>query len=345
MALARLGDRRVQRATCRSTSSPIEQLAGDLLPDADARPADRHRLQPQPPRQRRRAASSPRSTPSSTSSTASRRPRPSGSGLTLGCARCHDHKYDPFTQKEFYQLFAFFNNVPEKGRAVKYGNSPPCIKAPTPRAAGASSPTSTRELADGRAPFRRPWSRSSRRRRPSGRSRSPRPPAIDWTVAREPAGALPARRRRDDATAAKAASFRDGEPDFAAGPARPGRRLRRQAIHRRGRRRRLRLLRQVLARGLGLARGRRRRHDRLAHDRRAAGATATAVVLVDGKLQVNLVKRWLDDALRVETEQTLEPGPLASRRWSPTTARGSPTGVKVYVDGQPSELRRCCSTS
>ncbi|MCU1260176.1 MAG: hypothetical protein JWO80_3061 [Bryobacterales bacterium] len=52
-------------------------------------------------------------------------------GLTLGCARCHNHKYDPFTQKEFYQLFAFFNNVPERGKAFKYGNSPPVFPAPT----------------------------------------------------------------------------------------------------------------------------------------------------------------------------------------------------------------------
>src|SRR6185295_6101980 len=52
-------------------------------------------------------------------------------GLTLGCARCHDHKFDPVTQKEFYQLFALFNNVPERGRAIKYGNSDPQIKAPT----------------------------------------------------------------------------------------------------------------------------------------------------------------------------------------------------------------------
>ena len=36
-------------------------------------------------------------------------------GLTVGCARCHDHKFDPITQKDFYSLFAFYNNVPERG--------------------------------------------------------------------------------------------------------------------------------------------------------------------------------------------------------------------------------------
>ena len=51
-------------------------------------------------------------------------------GLTMGCARCHDHKYDPLSQKEYYQLFAYFNNVPEYGTGPNNGNSPPYIKVP-----------------------------------------------------------------------------------------------------------------------------------------------------------------------------------------------------------------------
>src|SRR4029078_6608171 len=53
-------------------------------------------------------------------------------GLTAGCARCHDHKYDPISQKEYYQLIDYFNDVAESGRAVKEGNSEPWIKTPIP---------------------------------------------------------------------------------------------------------------------------------------------------------------------------------------------------------------------
>ncbi len=51
-------------------------------------------------------------------------------GLTLGCARCHDHKYDPISQKEFYRFFSFFNNVPERGLSGSGGNSAPLLKVP-----------------------------------------------------------------------------------------------------------------------------------------------------------------------------------------------------------------------
>jgi hypothetical protein len=53
-------------------------------------------------------------------------------GLTVGCAQCHDHKFDPITQKEYYQLYAFFHNVPEKGLDGSKGNAAPVLKVPTP---------------------------------------------------------------------------------------------------------------------------------------------------------------------------------------------------------------------
>lgn len=52
-------------------------------------------------------------------------------GLTVNCCQCHDHKYDPLTQKDYYQLYAYFNNVPENGLDGNKGNAVPLLAAPT----------------------------------------------------------------------------------------------------------------------------------------------------------------------------------------------------------------------
>ena len=50
---------------------------------------------------------------------------------TVGCSRCHDHKYDPFKQREFYQFYAFFNGIPEKGLDGYTGNAMPMLALPS----------------------------------------------------------------------------------------------------------------------------------------------------------------------------------------------------------------------
>lgn len=52
-------------------------------------------------------------------------------GLTIECSRCHDHKYDPLTQPDYYRFFAFFNNVPEYGEDGRVTNAVPLLHAPT----------------------------------------------------------------------------------------------------------------------------------------------------------------------------------------------------------------------
>jgi len=53
-------------------------------------------------------------------------------GLTVGCATCHDHKFDPTTQKDFYSLTAFFNNIDGKAWDENIHNSRPVLNLPKP---------------------------------------------------------------------------------------------------------------------------------------------------------------------------------------------------------------------
>lgn len=51
-------------------------------------------------------------------------------GLTMECCRCHDHKYDPISQKDYYSMFAFFNNVNEYGQSPHKSTSSPMMTLP-----------------------------------------------------------------------------------------------------------------------------------------------------------------------------------------------------------------------
>ena len=53
-------------------------------------------------------------------------------GLTMRCAQCHDHKYDPIKQRDFYRFYGFFNNIEEQGLDGKFGNAKPFLRVPSP---------------------------------------------------------------------------------------------------------------------------------------------------------------------------------------------------------------------
>ena len=91
----------------------IDQLAGDMLPACERGTARGNRI---PAQYADEPGRRHQTTPSSVSKTPSIARATVGSvwlGLTVGCAQCHDHKFDPISQKDFYQMFAFFDNVEE----------------------------------------------------------------------------------------------------------------------------------------------------------------------------------------------------------------------------------------
>ncbi|MEY3275449.1 MAG: hypothetical protein RL153_714 [Verrucomicrobiota bacterium] len=51
-------------------------------------------------------------------------------GLTVACAQCHDHKYDPITTRDYYGMYAIFNGVPENGLDGRNGNAVPVVRLP-----------------------------------------------------------------------------------------------------------------------------------------------------------------------------------------------------------------------
>lgn len=266
-------------------------------------------------------------------------------GLTLGCARCHDHKYDPFAQKEFYQLFAYFNNVQEKGRVRKVGNSEPSIPAPT-REQQPMLIDLERKLGDAARRFaglepelaaaQNAWERSFGSKQVDWVF--PRGLAARYTLAMDSADLLP----RNKEGQAITTQWREGEAQLA-----PGRQ--RQVASFDGRR--------FLDCGAAVpfASDDKFTFSAWIHPAAPTGGILTSaydagerdgvgkylqgggLYLKEGKVQVNLVSRWQDNALSVETEQ-----PIDLNRWHHVLATydGSRIGdhVKIYVDGRPATV-------
>ncbi len=255
-------------------------------------------------------------------------------GLTLSCCRCHDHKYDPLTQNDFYSVYAYFNNVPEYGRAVKEGNSPPFIKAPTRK--------QRKQLAELEAQLKR-----ARRAVVAAR--------LQLTQEQQAWESKPG----DDLLGHQAIVRGGLVARFAFEKSPPAEDRERAA--------------KFVGSGESYAEGRvgRAAHfDGSSHldagdfadfgyfDKftisawiRPESPTGTivskmtpeshgdgyALGLHEGRVQVNLVKRWLDDSIRVETEAAV---PLTEWTHVAAVYDGSrePTGVKVYLNGKRARL-------
>jgi mono/diheme cytochrome c family protein len=246
-------------------------------------------------------------------------------GLTAGCARCHDHKYDPITQEEFYRLFAYFNNIPEHGRAIKVGNSPPFVQAPTEaqlrqRRALDADLEEARRLVESLQP--------ALARAQAEWEKTLKPDAfLRWTVS----DGLAARFDLDgDASGLKVSG---AAPEFIAGRVDGAARF-----DGRGHFEAPLVGKFGFFDKFSLAAWVRDGSGTILSRMDEAGREAGYHVnLEHGRVQVNLVMRWLDDAIRVETERALDPG------WHhvAVTYDGSraAAGVAVYVDGRPERLK------
>jgi hypothetical protein len=193
-------------------------------------------------------------------------------GSTIGCARCHDHKYDPFPQKEFYQLLAYFDHIGDRGRYWKFGNTPPWVSAPTAEQAARLAMLDAAIAA------------AEKKLKP-GVAKGP----LDWK---------PVLDRK--AVSEAAPSYTEGFTIAARMEMGPGDVFRKAA--------------------------------------EGEDPAGVRLFVRDGHIAVELVARWLDDAIRVESERKFGAG---EKHHVAFTYAGTKTaaGLKLYVDGREEKYR------
>ncbi len=224
-------------------------------------------------------------------------------GVTLGCARCHNHKYDPFTQKEFYQIFAYFNNVPEMGRAMKYGNSPPLVPAPT-LAQQSAMQKLEQGIRDSEAILKSQAASIDEAQKRWEKTLS-KSDALYWAPTAGLDIAIPSFDGNTVVEALQAGAF-DIEDRFSLAAS---------------------IYSDAVPDGSVVT--------KMADQPKGKGY---GVHMNHGKVHVNVTSNWADDAIRLETEATLE----AKHRYHiAVTYSGSRMagGIHVYIDGKPAKVK------
>ena len=265
-------------------------------------------------------------------------------GLTLMCSRCHSHKYDPLTQKDFYRLFALFNNIPEKGRALKYGNSPPYIPAPT-REQQAEQRRLDAELVTARNKLQQLGPEIDRTQS-EWESKLARESSPDWNswfpanglVVHYPLdGALVNATRPESDKAGRNGKIVDGQAKFVDGQIARAAEFDGKNFVDAGKLADFDYADDfswsVWIRPTGSAGG--TIFSKMVNEPEAKGVS---LGLNKGKLNAYLGVRWLDDAIRVEI-----PEPIPTDRWTHVALSydGSrlASGVKMYLNGVPVKLK------
>lgn len=258
-------------------------------------------------------------------------------GLTLRCSQCHDHKYEPLTQKDFYRFYAFFHNVPENGLDGRTGNAAPFIKAPLPwhteklaeydRQIG-SLEQAARERATETAAAQAAWEKTV--------DVSTLSPVTEGLVAHFGLDERSGAQLRNIAAGQAAGTLRGGEGAWAAGKFGGALDLNGQVY-------------ADLGAGITLERTDKFSYGAWVHPTDngqmtvlsrmddAANHRGWDLYLGGGKVFVHLIHQWEGNAIRVNTKK-----PIPLNQWTHVFATydgsSKAAGVKIYVNGKAVEL-------